>query len=102
MGKQNKKEEINLAELQEEVAEALKVGRPLTGSGGVLTPLIKQFIEASLEGEIEAHLEGSEDNNRKNGKSFKQVKTGSGSFELERPRVIGMAALSRKSSRNGK
>jgi len=87
MEETNKKEEINLTALQGEVAEALKTGRPLTGSGGVLTPLIKQFIEASLEGEIEAHLEGSRDkNNRKNGKTRKQVKTGSGSFELETPR----------------
>ena len=35
----------------------LKAGQPLTGKGGILTPLIKQLLESALEGEIESHLQ---------------------------------------------
>jgi putative transposase len=60
----------------------------LLGSEGALTPLIKQIIEASLEGELETHFTESEEhsNNRRNGKSKKVVKSHIGTFELETPR----------------
>ena len=32
--------------------EKLKQGKPLTGSDGVFTPLLKMILEASLESEI--------------------------------------------------
>jgi putative transposase len=51
--------------------------------------LIKQIIEASLEGELESHLaepKQSEISNRRNGKTSKLLKTGTESFELETPR----------------
>jgi transposase-like protein len=52
-----------------------------------LTPLIKRLIEASLEGEIEAHVATTKDEaNRRNGKNSKLVKSDSGTFELETPR----------------
>lgn len=47
----------------------------LLGKDGVLTPLFKEFLEGALEGELDAHLEESEDPYRKNGKGRKQVKT---------------------------
>ena len=74
-------------EFEAEAISRFKSGESLTGKDGILTPLIKQIIEASLEGEIEAHLsETRELNNRRNGKASKQVKTGTESFELETPR----------------
>ena len=54
-----------------------------------MTPLIKKILEAALEGEMESHLaecENQDQSNRRNGKSKKTVKTGTGSFELETPR----------------
>ena len=70
----------------EEALEKLKAGQPITGENGVLTPLLKQMAEALLQGEVDAHLESDPEPNRRNGKSRKQVKSGSGSFELETPR----------------
>ncbi len=43
-------------EFQAEAIARLKSGESLTGKDGILTPLIKQIIEASLEGELDAHL----------------------------------------------
>ena len=59
--------------------------QPLTGKGGILTPLLKALLESALEGELEAHLlENREAGvvNRRNRKSSKQVQTSSDSFEL--------------------
>lgn len=75
-------------EFQAEAIARLKSGESLTGKDGILTPLIKQIIEASLEGELDAHLseKQSEAGNRRNGKTSKLLKTGTESFELETPR----------------
>ncbi len=53
-----------------------------------MTPLLKQFLESALEGEMDHHLDVKErqKGNRRNGKSKKQLKTSSGQFELETPR----------------
>jgi transposase-like protein len=81
--------EFNFKEFQEEAISRLKSGESLTGKEGILTPLIKQIIEASLEGEIDAHLSEcrvTNGSNRRNGKTSKVLKTGTESFELETPR----------------
>ncbi|MDW6093011.1 IS256 family transposase [Vibrio rhizosphaerae] len=66
-------------------AKALQSGQGLNGKDGLLTPLIKQITEAALGAEIDQHL-ADEPDNRKNGKSRKNIKTSSGEFELETPR----------------
>lgn len=66
--------------------EDLKSGKPLNGSDGVMTPLIKQLTEAALRAEQEAHLARDEAGNRKNGYTSKTMKTACGSFDLETPR----------------
>lgn len=74
---------------QKEAIAKIKSGQDLTGKGGILTPLIKQLLEAALEGEMEAHLDeckAQEQSNRRNGHLKKTLKTGSSSFELETPR----------------
>lgn len=75
-------------EIQARAIEDIKAGRSLVGAEGALTPLIKQIIEASLEGELEAHLNTLNDaeNNRRNGKLKKTMKSNVGAFELETPR----------------
>ena len=89
MNKKINLEHFNFSEFQQEAIEKLKSGQPLTGKDGVMTPLIKQILEAALEGEMESHLSDCKDEgqaNRRNGKLKKTVKTATGAFELETPR----------------
>ena len=69
-----------------EALKGIQAGKPITGSDGVLAPLIKQLTEAALNAEIQSHLEQSKTSNRRNGYSKKTVKSAAGSFELETPR----------------
>lgn len=71
---------------QREAIEQLQQGKPLEGKDGVLAPLIKQLVEASLNGEMNAHLSEAKRVNRRNGKTGKQVKTAFGSVEINTPR----------------
>lgn len=72
-------------ELFAKALEALQSGKPLEGSDGALTPLVKRLIEASLEGELDAHLQENRPN-RRNGKGKKKVKTSHGQVEIDTPR----------------
>lgn len=69
-----------------EALKAIQSGKPITGSDGVLAPLIKQLTEAALSAEIDSYLEQSPSSNRRNGYSKKTVKSAIGSFEPETPR----------------
>ncbi|BET29083.1 hypothetical protein wCauATS_12850 [Wolbachia pipientis] len=78
---------VDYKELETNILSSIREGRPLMGRDGALTPFIKRLLEASLEGEIEHHLSaGSEENNRRNGRNGKTLKTSAGSFELLTPR----------------
>lgn len=82
-------DQFNFNQFQQEAIARLRSGQPLTGKDGVMTPLIKQILEAALEGEMESHLADCQQEglpNRRNGKLKKTVKTGTGAFELETPR----------------
>lgn len=76
----------------EDALKQLQSGKSLTGSDGVLTPLIKQLTEAALQAELDQHLAEQhqvhrpEQSNRKNGYTRKTMKTSSGNFELDTPR----------------
>ena len=70
----------------EQALEDLKAGKPITGKDSVLSPLIKSLTEAALEAEIDTHLAQEVVPDRKNGKSRKNMKSSSSSFELETPR----------------
>ncbi|STY52676.1 Transposase and inactivated derivatives [Vibrio anguillarum] len=70
----------------EQAIKALQSGQDLAGKDGFLTPLIKQITEAALKAELEQHLEGDEQPNRKNGSSKKTIKSSVGTFELDTPR----------------
>lgn len=74
--------------LKKRALEQFKSGEPLLGKDGAFTPLLKQFLEAALEAEIDTHLDEDQrsQGNRKNGTSKKQIKSGEGTFELETPR----------------
>ena len=83
--KEAKKNYDEFIELFEEGLEKLKQGKKLEGADGALTPLIKRMLEASLEGEIDNHLQESRPN-RRNGHGSKKVKTSFGNVDISTPR----------------
>lgn len=82
----NKNEEYEA--LKKKALEQFKSGKPLLGKDGAFAPLLKEFLEAALQGEMDEHLNESErvKGNRRNGSNKKILKTLDGSFELETPR----------------
>ena len=87
---EKKDHSFNFEDFKNQAISDLKTGKSLIGKDGILTPLIKEFLEAALEGEMNAHmatcLEDPENQNRRNGKSSKTMQSPMGSFELETPR----------------
>ncbi len=78
-------ESIDYGSIKKLALEQFRSGKSLTGKGGAFAPLFKQFLEAALEAELEEHLSeetADADNNRKNGKVKKTVKTSDGPIEL--------------------
>lgn len=80
------KQGFDFSAFKKEAAARLKKGDTLLGKDGVFTPLLKEFLEEALDGELEAHIESEEVPNRKNGKGKKQVKTPVGNIEIVTPR----------------
>lgn len=87
------KKEIPSFDFEDFKAKAIadmKAGKSLVGKEGILTPLMKEFLEAALEGEMNSHmatcLEETENQNRRNGKGSKTIQSPMGAFELETPR----------------
>jgi transposase-like protein len=82
------KQEINWEEFSKEAADLIRQGKPLTGEKGIFTPLIKQVVEAALEGEMDFHLQETRkaEKNRRNGRAQKNLKSSMGSIEIFAPR----------------
>ncbi len=82
--------EFDFESFKKEAVKDLLKGKQLSGPDGVLAPLIKQFLEAALEAEIEGHLRKEKTAgkiNRRNGRIGKEVRSlVGGSFGLETPR----------------
>jgi transposase-like protein len=75
------------------MARAAGQGVSLTGEGGLLQQLAKMVLEASLEGEMDAHLgygkhdpAGRNNGNSRNGKRSKTVLTQVGPVDIDVPR----------------
>jgi putative transposase len=84
-----KSQSFNFETFQESALKDLYAGKPLMGEEGIFTPLLKHFLEASLQGELDAHLQGDKvqsKTNRRNGLSKKEVRSSIGKFALETPR----------------
>ena len=81
---------FNFEEFKAQAIADMKAGKSLIGKEGVFTPLMKEFLEAALEGEMTSHmsscLEDPENQNRRNGKGSKKVQSPMGTFDLETPR----------------
>src|SRR5271167_3901105 len=79
---------INREELKKKALQQFKSGKSLFGKDGAFAPLLQEFLEEALQGELDSHLSEEERlrGNRKNGKLKKTVKTSQGSIEIENPR----------------
>ena len=83
------KKDFDFEEFKQQARDQLKDGASLLGTDGVLTPLIKQFLEESLEAELDVHLDeqaAAARPNRRNGKGKKRVRTSVGPVEIHTPR----------------
>jgi len=76
-----------LDQLQAKALAQFKSGQSLFGKDGAFAPMLKQFLEAALESEMEEHLSEHERDggNKRNGKGKKTIKSSTGSFEIETP-----------------
>ena len=76
-----------LDQLQSKALEQFKSGKSLFGKDGAFAPMLKQFLEAALESEMEDHLDESERSrgNKRNGKGKKKVKSSTGTLDITTP-----------------
>ena len=76
-----------LDQLQKKALEQFKSGQPLLGKDGAFAPMLKQFLEAALQAEMDAHLseEQRQDGNKRNGKGTKTIKSAEGTFQIDTP-----------------
>jgi len=71
-----KKEELlEYEQMKQKALEQLRSGKSLYGKDGAFAPLLKSFLDAALEAELESHLDEFErsNGNRRNGKTSKDV-----------------------------
>lgn len=81
------KNDFDFETFKRDAVAKLNDGASLLGTDGVLTPLIKQFLEESLDAELDVHLDDEADPaNRRNGKGLKRVRTSVGPVEIQTPR----------------
>lgn len=78
-------EQFNLEEIKKKALEQFRSGKSLYGKDGAFAPMLKSFLEAALEGELDSHLDVEErkEGNRKNGKTSKTLQTSDGPLEIE-------------------
>jgi transposase-like protein len=80
-----KEEGFGLEQIRKKAQEQFRSGKPLYGKDGAFAPMLKSFLEAALEGELDSHLDEDErrGGNRKNGKTSKTVQTSDDPLEIE-------------------
>src|SRR5699024_2015250 len=74
--------------MKDKALEQLRSGKSLYGKDGAFAPLLKSFLEAALEAEMESHMDDFErsNGNRRNGKTSKQIRTSAGTIDIGTPR----------------
>lgn len=80
--------EFDFEAFKQAAIKGLYEGKPLTGENGLFAPLLKHFLESALEGEMTNHLSQTRqpEQNRRNGKTSKTVKSSAGPIDLQTPR----------------
>jgi putative transposase len=83
-----KKDKFDYEALKKKTLEQLRSGKSLFGKDGAFAPLLKDILEAAMDGELDNHLDEEErsNGNRKNGRTSKKLKTADGTIDLETPR----------------
>jgi transposase-like protein len=84
--KGKKKEDFDYQNFEQQAIKAMYEGKSLEQALG---PLLKRLVEASLQGEMQSHLESEKASgapNRRNGKTGKTVRSRFGPLEVETPR----------------
>lgn len=76
--------------LRSEIQKALYSDQPILGpKGGIFTELLQAMVNASLEGEMDHHLDQEKslgEKNRRNGHTEKEVKSSAGKLNVSTPR----------------
>jgi putative transposase len=78
-------EPFDFSTYRQQVIEGLMQGKGLTGEGGLLKPLIANFIEGALSAELAEHLSSDHSrgiSNKRNGQQSKRVRSESGEVEV--------------------
>lgn len=83
-----KEESLEYEQMKQKALEQLRSGKSLYGKDGAFAPLLKSFLDAALEAEMETHLDEAERStgNRRNGKTSKDIRTSSGTISVDTPR----------------
>ena len=81
-------DQFDYESFKQRAIKGLYEGKPLTGENGLFAPLLKHFLETALEGEMDGHLSQTRhtEQNRRNGKTTKTVKSSAGLLDLTTPR----------------
>lgn len=87
---ESKKEGFDFSGFEKSAISGLQSGKPLFGEGGLLKSLVKHLVEASIEGELDHHLEVQQEHliaNKRNGKGrLKKVRSSIGDLEIQTSR----------------
>ena len=81
----NQNIEFDWNTFEKEAIARLMKGDELSGSDGILTPLIQRLLQASIDGEMQAHVAENRPN-RRNGSKTKRVKSAQGLLHIDMPR----------------
>ena len=81
-------DQFDFESFKQAAIKGLYEGKSLTGEDGLFAPLLKHFLESALEGEMDGHLSQTRhaEQNRRNGKTTKTVKSSAGLLDLTTPR----------------
>lgn len=85
---EQKKSSFDYEATMKKFKEQFRSGKSLFGKDGAFAPMLKEFLEAALEAELNEHLSEEErgGGDRKNGHLSKQLKTAEGTIGLSTPR----------------
>lgn len=80
--------DFDFESMKDKALEQLRSGESLYGKNGAFAPLMKKFLEAALEAEMESYMDETQRSigNRRNGKSTKAIRTSDGTIDIETPR----------------